>query len=64
MVERLPEKQKMAFKLRYKDRLSPQEIADKLQTSIEAIYMLQRRAKLSLGIELAEVILGYMGEAS
>ncbi len=64
VVERLPEKQKMAFKLRYKDRLSPQEIADKLQTSIEAIYMLQRRAKLSLGIELAEVILGYMGEAS
>jgi len=64
VVERLPEKQKRAFLLRYVDRLSPKEIADKLQTSIKAIYSWQNRAKSSIGKGLTKAILRYMDEAA
>ena len=48
----LPEKQKNAFIYRYIEFLSPQEIAEIMDTSIGAVESLLQRAKANLRVEL------------
>lgn len=52
-MDRLPQRQKLALTLRHFEDLSNPEIADVLETSVEAIESLLSRAKRSLAADLS-----------
>lgn len=51
-MRRLPERQRRALVMRFAHDLSPQQIAQKLNTTVEAVYDLQKRAIATLKQQL------------